>query len=149
MASLDEIKSLIDDIFANDTYDIRYSRLEWMISEYLNLVPDHTIKPVGWDYDWYRANKETYHLWKATDSEGRQVASWSPESFTRSVDAALWLVKTLGYRISEIECDDFDTWYCHIVKARNNDSYGVYSAGCYGPSLPLTIVKAVVATFKQ
>lgn len=66
-------------------------QLDFDIAGVLGLVPNHTVREVGFDYDWYRS-PDNYTLWKALDSEGRRVASWSAKPYTSSIDAALTLV---------------------------------------------------------
>lgn len=64
--------------------------LDWGIADLFGEVPEHTIREIGFDYDWFRRPNE-YALWKATDSEGRQVDFWQPPAVTASVDAAIAL----------------------------------------------------------
>jgi hypothetical protein len=67
------------------------SELDWLIAEYLGEVPEHTIREIGFDYVWYRKASE-WTLWRAKDSEGRSVETWTPKPRTSSIDAALTLV---------------------------------------------------------
>lgn len=64
---------------------------DWNISNALGNIPKHTVREIGFDYDWYR-NAGDFWLRKAIDSEGRQIESWSPPAYTESIDAALSLV---------------------------------------------------------
>ncbi|HEY4547812.1 MAG TPA: hypothetical protein VIG90_15520 [Pedomonas sp.] len=67
--------------------------LDWQLSDYLGEIPAHSIRTVGFDYDWYRAPGGTA-LWRAKDGEGRLVELWEPKKRTASLDEALTLVPT-------------------------------------------------------
>ena len=66
--------------------------LDWLIADAVGLVPKHSIRAIGWDYDWYRNSDKEWALWKANDSEGRNNSLWEPARYTSSIDAALTLV---------------------------------------------------------
>jgi len=65
--------------------------LDWLIAEAVGEVPVHSIRTIGFDYDWYRKPDE-WTLWRAKDSEGRSVETWTPKKRTASLDAAMTLV---------------------------------------------------------
>lgn len=64
--------------------------VDWRVAESLGDIPSHSIREVGFDYDWYRRPND-FALWKATDSEGRSVELWQPKLVTGSIDAAVAL----------------------------------------------------------
>lgn len=67
--------------------------LDWLVAEALGEIPDHTIRPVGWDYDWYRSSETEWTLWRAKDAEGRSVEYWQPAQRSTSLDAVVSLIE--------------------------------------------------------
>ena len=68
------------------------SRANWVIANYLQIIPPHKVLEIGWDYNWYRSPDSTW-LTKAIDSEGRQIKSWSPPEFTRMIDVVRLFIR--------------------------------------------------------
>lgn len=85
-ATLRDLLERVERATAPDRY------LDWLLAETFGEIPKHSVREVGWDYDWYRAPGE-FTLWKALDAEGRSVTHWSPEKRTASIDSALALVE--------------------------------------------------------
>lgn len=65
--------------------------LNWLIAEHLGEIPEHLVLERGWSHDWWRQPND-FGLWRAKDSEGRNVETWSPKNRTGSTDEALTLV---------------------------------------------------------
>lgn len=90
--------------------------LDWLIAEAVGEVPAHSIRTIGFDYDWYRKPDE-WMLWRAKDSEGRSVETWTPKKRTASIDAATTLVPeglkfevtTTGYKPGATVCGNILT----------------------------------------
>jgi len=66
--------------------------LDWLFANIIGDIPKHSIREIGWDYEWYRRPKD-FCLWKAKDSEGRSVDMWQPKPITRNIDAAVALIE--------------------------------------------------------
>ena len=86
--------------------------LDWAIAEKLGEVPPHSVRTIGWDYDWYRLPGE-WSLSKALDSEGRNMTSWMPCPRTTSIDAALEF-KPKGWTLANLCENDDKTWHCEL-----------------------------------
>lgn len=69
---------------------------DWLIAETLGEIPVHkVVEAAGCDYVWHRT-RGSFSLWKALDSEGRCVESWSPKPRTRVLQAAIETIPS-GY----------------------------------------------------
>lgn len=97
-------------------------KLDWDIADVFELVPAHSVRDVGFNYDWFRRPSE-WCLWKANDSEGRNVSSWGPDRVTSSIDAAValcervlpgwhWSASDIGSTVQcrEGEMQGFASW---------------------------------------
>jgi hypothetical protein len=116
-------------------------KLDWDIADAMGEIPEHSIREVGWDYNWYRKPNE-YALWKATDSEGRSVSLWQPPRRTASVDEAMKLVP--------------ETWWCSVDRrsdgaglATCTDGYGLDSGTCAGATPALALCVAALRVRSQ
>lgn len=129
--------------------------LDWNVADYLGLIPEHSVREIGGDYNWYRHPGE-YSLWMATDAEGRNMDHWTPEKYSTDIQAAMNLMlssfkdgvwstsclpeskkvkrKTDGVRIP------YETFLA------NNDKIGTKDhifTICGGPTIPLSILQAI------
>jgi len=119
---------------------------EWLVAELAGEVPEHTVRAVGWDYDWNRRPGE-FTLWKATDSEGRNAKFWKPEPYTASVDAVLELIGKV-----------LPGWWGDVDIGSKPEAQGPYGArlwpaeedGCWniageGPTPALALLNAILS----
>lgn len=94
--------------------------VDWLIADHFTEIPKHTIREIGWDYDWWRGPNE-YSLKKAIDSEGRRIDTWSPNAYTASVDAAIALAERVlpGWKRSFFE--NFNgKWIARVCSPRRD-----------------------------
>lgn len=68
------------------------AEIDWLIADMHGDIPAHSVRKVGFDYDWYRRPGD-FALWKANDSEGRNASLWQPAKVTASIDAAVALLE--------------------------------------------------------
>lgn len=127
--------------------------LEWAIEEALGSIPEHVVKEVGWDYVWWRRPNE-WTLWRAKDSEGRSVESWSPPPVLRSTDAAVALCERAApsWTIAHMSQQDNKTWFVELCEGYLTSYSRVAMAGLgkegkkeLPPTICLALVRALIA----
>lgn len=101
-------------------------KLDWSIAGHFDEIPKHSVREIGFDYEWFR-HPDEYVLWKATDSEGRSVDLWTPPPVTTSLDAALELLerKLPGWRGYGGQCMSEGTGCFYYLRSPAFDSIRV------------------------
>jgi len=114
--------------------------LEWEIADAFGLIPSHRLREIGFDYEWFRHPNE-YCLWKANDSEGRNVSSWAPERVTSSIDAAIALCERVLPKLPFISLERYsDGWYSKISKHSTVAGF----KGVQGANAALALCAAII-----
>lgn len=125
---------------------------DWLVAAHLGDVPEHSIREIGWDYDWYRRPNE-FTLWRAKDSEGRSVEYWSAPRVTASLDAAVAFTERLlpGWTIAGIGQDDRKGWHAELREGFRTSYSTVKLAGAPRPAIALVLatLRAVASTRKE
>lgn len=110
------------------------SKLDWEIAEILGEIPSHKILETGWDYEWYRRPGVT-SLFRAKDSECREVDMWQPKRRTSSLDAVLETIPEGFYwQVNKTEGN-----YCEGMIWGPNDSDLTFIGESSNPSMALCI----------
>lgn len=118
--------------------------VNWLIADQFGMVPEHSIREIGFDYEWFRHPGE-FVLWKALDAEGRSVTYWLAPEYTASLDAVIALIERElpGWRI-EMRIGEWPPHYPGGVVLWNNDTkaktsvFGIAAKGAT-PAIALMI----------
>ncbi|WP_273771739.1 hypothetical protein [Brucella intermedia] len=105
--------------------------VDWLIADHFDEIPKHTIREIGWDYDWWRGPNE-YSLKKAIDSEGRRIDTWYPNTYTASIDAAIALAERVlpGWKWRVGRTEVFPNGWAYVHKYDPSNCDRIDEAAC-------------------
>lgn len=115
--------------------------VDWRVAESLGDIPAHSIRDIGFDYDWYRRPND-FALWKATDSEGRSMELWQPKPVTSSIDAAVALCERVLPLMTDIVIKTYPGGKYHHAEIESD--FGDFE----GINAPNPAIALLIATLK-
>lgn len=137
LQSINQLGILVREISnVNPNYWPNVAKVNWMVAEFFDYVPDHRIEPIGTYHEWYRRDENSYTLHIALDSEGREMESWSPNNVAGRIDDAMKLV------MAELPDRYLDTRFhetCSASVYKPEDKNPLFQKA---DTMPLAILKA-------